>query len=245
MKHSFKYNDSDNIVKIGENVIINGEIIGNGNKIEIGGTRRETVINLFINGNNNNIKIGPHALFNNLHINIGSKRWVSSETNVTIGNNFSIGGKGKFILPNSGNVLVIGDKCMFSNAVTIRGGEYPHLIFDLSNNDYCDESEGIFIGDHSWIGEGVYINKSVTIPRECIVGARSVVTKRFTAENAVIAGNPARVVKEGVQWVANIKALPEFPALKESFERSRMHVINMSDGNPIISSKSPEAGKGD
>lgn len=92
---------------------------------------------------------------------------------------------------------------MFSSSVQLRGGEYPHLIFGKETGQYLDQPEGIFVGNHAWIGEGVFIAKAVTIPAESIVGARSVVTKRFDEENTVIAGNPARVVKRGVQWVAN------------------------------------------
>lgn len=79
----------------------------------------------------------------------------------------------------------------------------PHLIFDRATGEYLDVSEGVFIGNHVWVGEDAYITKKVTVPSECVVGAKSVVTKRFAQENAVIAGNPARVVRTDVQWIRN------------------------------------------
>lgn len=52
----------------------------------------------------------------------------------------------------------------------------------------------VVIEDNVWIGEGVVILPNVTIGKNCIIGANSVVTKSFSANN-VIAGNPARIIK--------------------------------------------------
>lgn len=52
----------------------------------------------------------------------------------------------------------------------------------------------VVIGDDVWIGNGSLILKGVTIGDRAIVAARSVVTKDVPAD-AVVAGNPARVVK--------------------------------------------------
>jgi acetyltransferase-like isoleucine patch superfamily enzyme len=53
----------------------------------------------------------------------------------------------------------------------------------------------VSIGDGSFIGFGAHINPGVTIGRNCIVGARSVVTKNID-EYSVVAGNPAKVIKK-------------------------------------------------
>lgn len=229
---TFTCDPEKNSIVLGENIILAGSIIGTGNYIEIEYTRRPTTLVLAIYGNDNYIKIGRQALFNNLRIDIGSKRWGASETRLTIGDQFSIGGKGRFLLPNSGNRIAIGHNCMFSNSIVVRGGEYPHLIFDLETGAYLDVSDGIFIGDHCWVGEGAYITKGVTIGRDCIVGARSVVTKRFDVNNAVIAGNPARIVKTGIQWVGNYKGLPDFPDLQKAFDASAVNRINQRQKMP-------------
>ena len=44
------------------------------------------------------------------------------------------------------------------------------------------------------------ILKNSTIPSNCVVGAHSLVTKKFTEENAVIARNPAKTVKKSITW---------------------------------------------
>lgn len=69
---------------------------------------------------------------------------------------------------------------------------------DASASHYIPGSSDIFgrinIGDNCFIGMGVIILPGVTIAKDCIVGAGSVVTKSFLEPGMVIAGNPARVI---------------------------------------------------
>ncbi|WP_425432005.1 DapH/DapD/GlmU-related protein [Geodermatophilus ruber] len=58
-----------------------------------------------------------------------------------------------------------------------------------------DLSRPVTIGDDCWIGYGAVILSGVTIGRSTIVAAGSVVTSDVP-ENAVVAGTPARVVKQ-------------------------------------------------
>jgi acetyltransferase-like isoleucine patch superfamily enzyme len=53
----------------------------------------------------------------------------------------------------------------------------------------------IFIDDNCWIGQNAVVLKGVTIGRESIIGANSVVTHDVPA-HSVAAGNPARVIKK-------------------------------------------------
>lgn len=206
-----------NSVHVGKNTTLIGKIVGRGNLVRIEDTQSPQTLMLNLIGNNNEVVVGAGSLLQNLRVEIGSERWPSSQTRLRIGKGFSIASHGRFLLPNSGNVLQIGDNCMFSSNIVVRGGEYPHLIFDRECCDYLDVSDGIFIGDHVWVGEGAFIGKSVTLPDDTIVGTRSVVTKRFEETHCVVAGNPARIVKRGVQWVANEFVLED--QLPEGFEK--------------------------
>ena len=51
------------------------------------------------------------------------------------------------------------------------------------------------IGDDCWIGDNVFIREGVVLGDRIIVGANSVVTRSFDG-NQVIAGIPARVIRE-------------------------------------------------
>lgn len=63
-------------------------------------------------------------------------------------------------------------------------------IFD----DATDFVGPITIGDRSFIGMNAILMGGVTLPEHCIVGAGSVVTKSFSEEGCVIAGNPAKII---------------------------------------------------
>ncbi|BAV86488.1 maltose O-acetyltransferase [Rothia aeria] len=52
----------------------------------------------------------------------------------------------------------------------------------------------ITVGDNVWIGGGAIILGGVSIGENAVIGAGSVVTKDVPA-NAVVVGNPARVVR--------------------------------------------------
>ena len=54
----------------------------------------------------------------------------------------------------------------------------------------------IQIGKNSWIGAGVTILPGVQLAEHTVIAAGSVVTKSFTQPNIVIAGVPAKLVKE-------------------------------------------------
>ena len=53
----------------------------------------------------------------------------------------------------------------------------------------------VTIGDNVWIGGGVTILPGVTIGDNTVVAAASVVTRSFP-DNVVVAGNPARIIRE-------------------------------------------------
>jgi len=55
--------------------------------------------------------------------------------------------------------------------------------------------EPITVGDNVWIGGGAIICPGVSIGANSIVGAGAIVTKDVPA-NVVVAGNPARVIKQ-------------------------------------------------
>lgn len=107
---------------------------------------------------------------------------------------------------------------MFSRNITIRCGDSPHLIFDRTTGRYLDVSDGVFIGNHVWVGENVYITKKVTVPDECVVGACSVVSRRFSDTHCILAGNPARIVRTSIQWIKNYNILEDGSDFKKNFD---------------------------
>ena len=197
--------DPDNKFDIPKNLKVTGFVCGKNNKIEIGDVEIPSTVTLKIFGNNNHIKIDSIFCTKALDIRIGVREsLVSNNCKIHVGKNFWSESNLKLLLYNHENKLDVGDDCLFSNNITIRLGDRPHLIFDSETGEYIDNSQdGVIIGDHVWVGEKVYITKNVTIPKNCILAVNSVVTKRFQETNCVIAGNPAKVVKQNVQWIRN------------------------------------------
>lgn len=195
-----------------KNLNITGIVRGVGNRIEIGDVEVDSQLSLVIFGNNNNIKIGNVIGLKKSHIRLGVREsTLANNCNIQIGNNFSSESDFRILMYNHSSNLTIGDDCMISNTVTIRLGERPHLIFDKETGEYLDLEGNVNIGNKVWVGEGCYITKKVSISDGSIVGANSVVTRKFDKNNVVIAGNPAKVVKESVKWERNKSKLLNYP----------------------------------
>ncbi|WP_371860829.1 DapH/DapD/GlmU-related protein [Terrabacter aerolatus] len=56
--------------------------------------------------------------------------------------------------------------------------------------------EPIIIGDDCWIGMNSVILPGVILGSRTTVGAGSVVTKSFPEGNCIVAGNPAKIIKQ-------------------------------------------------
>jgi len=214
---SFEFDKSTNQCTISEKVLLIGRICGKNNVIVIDEPVHECTLDLRISGNCNLVTIRKPFAVKGLNVRIGN-HVPAHGTELMIDDGFSIESGGNFLLYNSGNQLHIGSKCMFSNTITVRCGDSPHLLFDRITGEYLDISEGVFIGDHVWVGERVYITKRATIPSECLVAACAVVTRQFTQTHTVIAGNPAKIVRENVQWIRNHAHLEAGTPYKASYQ---------------------------
>ena len=58
----------------------------------------------------------------------------------------------------------------------------------------------IDIGDNCYIGSGVKFAPSSGVSNNSVCGMGSVVTKKFEKESIVIAGVPAKIIKENINW---------------------------------------------
>lgn len=121
-----------------------------------------------------NIKFTPQIIIGN-NVNINFDCHIGCIDKIQIGNNVLIASK----------VLIIDH---------FHGGtKHVDLIYPPLQRPLISKGP-ILIGNNVWIGEGVVILPGVTIGENCIVGANSVLTKKF-GSNLVIAGNPAQVIK--------------------------------------------------
>ena len=111
---------------------------------------------------------------------------------VTIGNGSSIHPRcqlNAYLQPiQVGTGVMIAANCAF---YSYDHGMAPDL--PVGQQPLCSRGP-IVVGDEAWIGTGAIVLSGVTIGAGAVVGAGSVVT-RDVAEGAIVAGNPARVIK--------------------------------------------------
>lgn len=89
-----------------------------------------------------------------------------------------------------GGDLILGNDIMMGEFVLIYTQDHR-----IAGTGFTGITIGdVTIGDNAWIGGRVTILKDVTIGDNVVIGAGSVVTKDIP-DNAIAAGNPAKVIK--------------------------------------------------
>jgi len=92
--------------------------------------------------------------------------------------------------------ITVGDGSVISWGCEFLDADFHQLTYPGKK----EKPPQITIGNHVWIGSNVIVLKGSTIPDGCIVAAGSVVASVFEKPGCLIGGNPARVIKENVEW---------------------------------------------
>ncbi len=90
--------------------------------------------------------------------------------------------------------VTIGDRVYTSPLVQLLAVNH---VFDDAGRPFVEQgitAQGIQIEDDVWIGAGAIVTDGVTIRRGAVIAAGAVVTKDVP-ENAIVAGNPARIIR--------------------------------------------------
>jgi len=155
-------------------------------------------------GNNSKVEIFSSKFnISDLHIS------ATKTSEVIIGENFSCYGCSIENQDEPNLKVMIGKDCLFSNGINIRVSD-GHSIYQLNNSEIINKPKsGVTIGDHVWIGMNCTILKDVSIPSNSVVGACSLVTKTINQENVVIAGTPAKIIRENINWLRKNTDDPE------------------------------------
>jgi acetyltransferase-like isoleucine patch superfamily enzyme len=114
---------------------------------------------------------------------------------LVIGDNTFIGHACGF---NAGRSIRIGRSCLLATGVLIYDADGHPLDAKrrrAGESTPPDAIASVVIGDDVWVGNGALILKGVTIGDGAVIAARSVVTKDVPPDT-IVAGNPARVIKE-------------------------------------------------
>lgn len=159
--------------------------------IEIGDNCRFYGFSVFRTLPNSSVKIGHGCIFNSSHssnlIGIYTPCMISTikrGASVVIGNNCGLSGT----VIASASRITIGDNVKCGANTLITDSDWHN------DDDRAGKDAPVSIGDDVWLGYGVKVLKGVSIGKNSMIGACSVVTKDIP-ENVVAAGNPCKVIK--------------------------------------------------
>jgi len=168
-------------------------IKGSHNSLAIGRGSMVAKCKIRIDGSHQKVEIGEDCLYHagkiylrynsNQHIKIGDKTTIEDA----------------YLLTDEDASITIGRDCMFSKFVHLRAGD-GHSVLDVATGARINRARDIVIGDHVWVGRSACILKGAGIPERSVVGAHAVVTRKFDQPGSAIAGNPAAVVRFGLDW---------------------------------------------
>ncbi|MBH0096662.1 acyltransferase [Psychrobacter sp. NZS113] len=164
---------------------------GDDNQINIGEHGKFNKLKIDINGSHNRITIGEKVKFS------GQLLIVGNHLHIHIGNHTTA--IDCYILARDKSVT-IGESCMISRGIEIRATDV-HKVYDIETNVRVNKAHSdVILGDHIWIAANVTISKNVSIASGCIIAAGSFVNKPVETPNCMVAGTPAKIIRQNVRW---------------------------------------------
>ncbi|MDD5363154.1 MAG: acyltransferase [Ignavibacteria bacterium] len=128
-------------------------------------------------------------------IGYGSKISVGEKGKLILGNNFTITAASSLVCFN---YIEIGCDCLLSWDILIIDTDFHNIVY--SNGHSVDESKRIILGNKIWIGCRCTLLKGTDIKENCVVGANSLLNKNYDSPNILIAGNPAKKIRDIKEW---------------------------------------------
>ncbi|HOI39390.1 MAG TPA: acyltransferase [Methanobacterium sp.] len=211
-------------------------------------------LNITFKGKNNVVRIEKGSVFhssriilsNHCKVNIkktnpyGIRNLVTElfeGSKIEIGEDFSCVSLVFHLNDEKGLSVIIGDHCLCSTGVRIRPSD-GHIIYDITTGELLNKGEDIVIGNHVWMGLNSLFLKGAKVSDHSIVGANSLVNKKFDEKNVIIAGVPARIVRHGVNWDRRSPRLYDKSVeFRNNNSDYQVSVGNSSSGDNIVYKK--------
>lgn len=170
-------------------------IRGKGNKIIVAEGCELYGCSFLIKGDNNVIIIGKDCKISKVSF------WISGNGNrIEIGDGTTVGYDCQFATLE-GTTIKVGKDCMFSHNISLRTSD-SHSIVNIQGNR-INHAKDITIGNHVWVGLECLILKGSIIANNSVIAARATVNKQFDQPGCIIAGAPAKQIKENINWDRN------------------------------------------
>lgn len=164
---------------------------GSENILVIGKASRIINCTFHFFGDGNVVDIANDCMLKDLDL------WISDGGKVQIGHNKYFIGQ-IHIACIEGKTVSIGERCLFSTEITIRTGDSHSILNEKGSR--INQGKDIYVGNHVWVGQKVIILKGANIGDESVVGTQALVTGKNFPHNTIIAGSPAKIIKENISW---------------------------------------------
>lgn len=134
------------------------------------------------------------------HVGNGAKIRITDRAVLAVGNNFGISASSTI---NCYKKITVGDDVLFAWGCLVMDSD-THPIYD-EDDKLINANKEIVIEDKVWVGCNTIILKGTHIPRNCVVGAGSIVSGHNFTSNTIVTGNPAKSGKHIGTWSEHLK----------------------------------------
>lgn len=126
----------------------------------------------------------------------GVSLMIQRNASLSTGNHVGFGANTKVVCCKS---ITIGDDVRMSWNCQLFDTDF-HFLYNIEKNKHYKRLKDIIIGNNVFIGNGCTIGKGTIIPNGCVISCISKVSGDYTieGENLLLAGNPAKIIKKGV-----------------------------------------------
>lgn len=172
---------------------------------------RETFLNGIYEDHRNNKIYFDHTISDKLTISFqGSGNTLQIAKNVSIGNLYIRFGNNGFCSIGENTEIIraefyvadakiqIGKDCLFANGIIVRTHD-AHHIFDLDTHQRINVPKDVWVGDNVWVAYQVTLLGGTVIGTGSVVGTNAVTSSKF-GSHQIIAGCPAKIIRENICW---------------------------------------------
>nr|CAI34501.1 putative glycosyl transferase [Streptococcus pneumoniae] len=137
---------------------------------------------------------GQLILGRNILLSSGFNLCIEQGGTVKLGDNVSFNRNSSIFCKKQIN---IGKNSLFGWNCSLRDNNGHRIYYQ----DNCIKSEEVIvIGENCWITADSVILKNSVLPFSTVVATGSLVNKEFNQSNILIAGRPARIIREDIKW---------------------------------------------
>lgn len=124
----------------------------------------------------------------------GVKINVHDSGELVFGENFIVNAETSIVCRKQ---IVFGRKNLISWQCMITDTDF-HTMWQ--HGERINDDQPVCFGERVWVGMRVTILKGAKIANGAVIGAGSIVSQHLDNENCVYAGNPAKIVKDDINW---------------------------------------------